>query len=150
LFLRSPGAAAALVKFGARAAAPAERAFKRGDDEKALRAFGSGVLGRGVFGRLSPERLQQARDNIDVDRAQLLGSGFPPVADDEIRRVRAPTLLVSGSESPRLFAHVLDRLEALLPDVERRTVPGASHLVHEDQPEAVNAAILDFLDRRAA
>jgi pimeloyl-ACP methyl ester carboxylesterase len=149
LFVRRPRAAAAIVRFGAGAAAPAERAFRRGDDEQALTAFGRGVLGRDAFARLSPERLQQARDNIDVDRAQLLGAGFPPVADDEVRRVLAPTLLLCGSKSPAFLRHVADRLEALLPDVERVTIPGASHLVHEDQPAAANAAIVDFLRRRA-
>jgi pimeloyl-ACP methyl ester carboxylesterase len=148
LFLRKPRAAAAIVRFGAGAAAPAERAFKRGDDEKALRAFGRGVLGRGAFDALSPERLQQARENLDVDRAQLLGSGFPPITDDDVRRISTPTLLLTGAESPRLFGHVLDRLEELLPDAERVTVPDASHLVHEDQPGSVVAAIRDFLGRR--
>ena len=62
--------------------------------------------------------------------------------------MRAPTLLVSGSRSPRFLGHTLDRLEELLPDAERVRVDGASHLVHEDQPAAVNAAILDFLRRR--
>ena len=77
LFVRNPAACAAFMKFGAGAAAPAERAFRRGDDETALRKFGSGVLGRAAFSELTPERLEQARENIDVDRAQLLGAGFP-------------------------------------------------------------------------
>ncbi len=148
LFVRNPAAGAAFVKFGAGAAAPAERAFRRGDDEQALHRFGRGILGREAFSQLSPERLQQARENLDVDRAQLLGSGFPPIADDEVRQVRAPTLLVSGSLSPRFLGHTSDRLEELLPDVERVRIDGASHLVHEDQPTAVNTAILDFLRRR--
>ena len=41
----------------------------------------------------------------------------------------------------------LDRLEELLPNVRRSKVPGASHIMHEDNPELVNQAIASFVDR---
>jgi pimeloyl-ACP methyl ester carboxylesterase len=46
LLLRRPLLALAIVRFGARTIAPAQRAFRRGHDEEAIRRFGLGVLGR--------------------------------------------------------------------------------------------------------
>jgi non-heme chloroperoxidase len=62
-----------------------------------------------------------------------------------VGRVRIPTLLVNGERSPRLFHRLLDRLQALLPDGRRTTIPGASHIMHEDNPAAYNAAVASFL-----
>ena len=42
--------------------------------------------------------------------------------------------------------HLLaERLEELLPNVRRVEVPGASHIMHEDNPQVVNEAIAGFL-----
>jgi pimeloyl-ACP methyl ester carboxylesterase len=43
-----------------------------------------------------------------------------------------------------------DRLQELLPNVERVEIPAASHLMGEDNPGAVNEAILGFLARHAS
>ena len=45
-------------------------------------------------------------------------------------------------------AGVTDRLEELLPNVERVRIPSASHLMHEENAPATSEAILDFLGRR--
>ena len=103
------------------------------------------MLGSDAFERLSPERKAQAWDNVAVDKAQLLGEGFPPLGDDEVRGVRAPTLLLLGEESPAFLHRLSDRLEELLPNVQRIVVPGASHIMHEENPRAVNDAVLGFL-----
>jgi len=142
---RRPRTAVAIVKFGATAASPAMKAYRRGDDEAGFETFARGVLGSEAFERLSPERKAQAWDNVAVDKAQLLGEGFPPLGDDEVRGVTAPTLLIQGEESPAFLHRLTDRLEELLPNVQRTVVPGASHIMHEDNPQAVNDAILDFL-----
>lgn len=57
----------------------------------------------------------------------------------------APTLLLHGERSPRLFRLRADRLEELLPNVRRMEVPAASHIMHEDNPQVVNEAIAGFL-----
>jgi pimeloyl-ACP methyl ester carboxylesterase len=41
----------------------------------------------------------------------------------------------------------LDRLEELLPRVERIEIPGASHITHEDNAPAYRAAVLSFLEK---
>ncbi|MDH3199472.1 MAG: alpha/beta hydrolase [Myxococcales bacterium] len=145
--VRRPRTALAIMRFGISTAGPAEKAYRRGDDEAGFEAFGRGVLGEEAFDRLSPARREQAWENVAVDKAQLLGKGFPPLSDDEVRGVRLPTLLMHGERSPAFLRLLTDRLEELLPRVDRVEIPGASHIMHEDNPQAVNEAILGFLKR---
>ena len=148
VFLRRPATAAAIVRFGATAFAPAIKAFDRGDDAAGLRAFGRGVLGRRQFAEMPPERRQQAHDNMATVRAQLLGAGFPPLTDAMVRGVKMPMLLITGADSPPLLHRLTAHLQALLPQAERTVIPAASHVMNEDNPTAVNAALLDFLARQ--
>jgi len=147
LLARRPVTAAAIVAFGARGVGPATAAVQRGDLEGALYAFGTATLGRQTFLRLGKPRLEQARVNLIA--AELLGSGLPPLSDADLRCLRMPTLLVTGESSPRLFHCLADRLAVLIPGVERVEIPGASHIVHEDNAATFNRAVLGFLDRNA-
>jgi pimeloyl-ACP methyl ester carboxylesterase len=149
LLFRRPGTALAIVKFGATAFEPARKAYLRGDDEAAMRAFGCGVLGKASFEALPEARRQQVWENRMADRAQILGAGFPPLSDEEVRGVRAPVLVMCGDRSPALFHRLADRLAELLPNVERVEIAGASHLMQEDNPLMVNETIRGFLKRQA-
>lgn len=148
LLLRRPRTALAIARFGAGTVRAAEKAFRRGEDELAMQTFGEGVLGREGYHRLPEERKRQMRENRAAMRAQLIGAGFPPLAPGDVRGVRVPTLLMCGERSPKVLHRLVDRLGELLPDVERVEIAGASHRMHEEDPAAVNRAILDFLDRR--
>ncbi|GAC1435117.1 MAG: hypothetical protein NVSMB51_03850 [Solirubrobacteraceae bacterium] len=145
LLLRRPRTATAIVKFGATTIGPAEKAFRGDDDDAALRAFVGGVLGAERFERLPDVRREQMRENLSALKASLLGAGFPPLADSDVRGVRQRTLLISGADSPVLFQRLADRLQALLPNCTRVRIPDASHLMHEENPAATNEAILSFL-----
>jgi pimeloyl-ACP methyl ester carboxylesterase len=150
LLVRRPRTALAILEFGARTIAPAQRAFRRGDDDAALETFAHGVLGKDTYERLPDERRQQARENLNTLRAQLLGAGFPPLSEDDVRGVRVPTLLMTGDRSPAFLLRLTERLEALLPNAERIEIADASHAMQEEKPSAVNAAILGFLARHAS
>jgi len=147
LFAARPRTAIAVLELGAGTIAPVQKAFERGDNAKALRTFAQGVLGKEPFDRLPEVRMEQIRDNLSTLRAHLLGAGYPPLGDDDVRGIRAPVLLVTGELSPSVFLRLTDRLQELLPIVERVEIRGASHLMHEDNPSAVNEAIVEFLGR---
>jgi len=149
LLVRRPRTALAIIKLGAGAFEPARKAHLRGDDEAGLRAFGRGVLGKASFEALSEARRQQIWENRLAARAQILGAGFPPLRDDEVRRVEALTLLLCGDRSPAIFHRLTDRLAELLPNVERAEIAGASHIMQEDKPLMVNETILGFLERQS-
>lgn len=143
LFVTHPRVAAAILKFGASAIAPARAALQRGDRETALQISGRAVLGPEAVRRLSPERLQQARDNVIP--AELLGSGFPPLDPKQVRRLRLPMMFVNGSRTRPLLRLLTDALHEMIPGATRAEIPHASHLMHEDNAEAYNAELLHFL-----
>ncbi|MGB3243855.1 MAG: alpha/beta hydrolase [Sulfitobacter sp.] len=145
LFLRSPGLAIAIAKLGGGVLAQAEKAFRAADDKKAIALFGRGVLGKRRFEELSSERYQQVWDNRGPDRAQALYKGFPDLIGTRFSEVAVPMLLVAGSESPPVFRLLIDDLSQRLPFATKTVIPGASHMVHEDAPAALNEAVLGHL-----
>jgi len=148
VLFRRPRTAAAIIQFGAKGMGPATAAFKRGDLDSGLHLFGSVVLGREAFGRLSRRRMDQVRANLIP--AEFLGSGFAPLSDAQVRGITHPTLLLGGERSPKLFGLLMDRLQELIPSVERAEIPGASHILHEDNPGAFLEKVAEFLDSGAA
>ena len=144
--LRHRAATLATLRWGGRSVVPLQKAFRRGDDEQALETFVHGALGKEAYERLPEGRKQQMRDNLSALKAQMLGAGFPPLTDDDVRRIRTPTLLLTGEHSPTFLLRLTDVLERLLPLARQVEIPAASHAMHEENPAAVNRAILDFLD----
>lgn len=143
LLLTKPRTAATIMKFGATGILPAIRAAERGDMQAAVGIFGPAVLGRKTFRQLSDSRLEQI--HVNAIRAEFVGSGFAPLRAGEVRSMQAPTLLITARHSPRLFHRLADGLHALLPHAERLEIPGASHILHEDNPEAFNTGVLRFV-----
>lgn len=145
LLATRPRTALAIAKFGATAFAPAQKAFRQGDDEKATRAFACGVMGKTYCAKMSPIRMQQVWDNKTALRGQILGGGFPDLDEKDLRQLKAPVLLVVGKHSAAFLRHLSARLHELLPWSELVEIPEASHMMHEDNAEAVSDAIVAFL-----
>jgi pimeloyl-ACP methyl ester carboxylesterase len=59
--------------------------------------------------------------------------------------ITAPTLVLRGAESPVLDRAVAERMVRELPQGELVEIPRAVHTLHEDNPEAVLAALRAFL-----
>jgi pimeloyl-ACP methyl ester carboxylesterase len=146
LLVTRPRTAAAIMRFGARGVVPASKAFRRGDMETGLRTFGEAVFGSGGYDRLPEARKAQVWDNRTNVQAELLGSGFAPLDTEELRRLQVPSLLLNGEKSLSLFHVLNERLGELLPTVERAEIPGASHMMHEDNPAAFRQAVQLFLE----
>ena len=124
--------------------APAASAARKFKVEEALTRIGTAILGREAFDALPPTRLEQVRDNYI--EAELLSDGFMMELDvKDVGKLRAPTLLVTGENSPVLWHRLTDRLEELIPDARRVDIPNSSHIMHEDNPTAYNQAVLSFL-----
>lgn len=143
---RRPRATLAVLGFGLRTFAPMAWAYRRGDAEGALQLFARGVLGRRAFARLTAQRRQQMLESAAELEAEFR-AGFPPLAEESLSAVRAPTLVLTGEQSPTIEGALSQWLAELLPEAEQLTVPGASHLMHEDNAAFVNDAIGDFVTR---
>ncbi|SEL28583.1 Pimeloyl-ACP methyl ester carboxylesterase [Sphingomonas palmae] len=62
-------------------------------------------------------------------------------------RVEVPTLIVWGEEDSALGLETLNGTERFVPDLTIRRLPGVSHWVQQEAPEAVNAILADWLPR---
>jgi len=146
LLLSKPGTAVAIIRFGMRGVEPATRAFRDGDMQTGIRTFAEAVFGPGGYERLPESHKTQVADNLSTVRKELLGSGFAPLDRNKLKILAVPSLLVSASDSIKLFQYLTDHLETLLRNVQRSDIPGASHLMHEDNPAAFNRAVMSFID----
>ena len=63
-------------------------------------------------------------------------------------RVRAPTLILWGNQDRNKPLSEANELQSLLPGSKLVRFDGAGHYVHEEQPQAVAAALLDWLRSR--
>jgi pimeloyl-ACP methyl ester carboxylesterase len=57
---------------------------------------------------------------------------------------------MTGTRSPAVLIRLTEHLQRLLPNAERVDIAGASHAMQEENPGAVNEAILGFLARHAS
>jgi pimeloyl-ACP methyl ester carboxylesterase len=56
-----------------------------------------------------------------------------------------PTLVVVGEDDHADFQTIAEHLAGEIPNAELVVVPGAGHLVGVDQPDELNALLLEFL-----
>jgi len=65
-----------------------------------------------------------------------------------VHALDCPTLFIRGGDSDFLPVSTLDSLLAGNPLIRIRVIEGASHYVHDDQSEAFNHAVVDFLQQQ--
>lgn len=135
--------AVSLIRFGLTGLGPAIKTFESGQSEKGLKLFGRTVLGRKAFDGLSAEQLKMVRQNLI--EAEFLDSDFSELPDKKLRQVDLPVLLLMAQSSPRLFHHVLERLDDLLPRTTLSVIPDASHIMQVDNPDEFTRKVVDFL-----
>ena len=86
----------------------------------------------------------QQRRALDLQSAheepELLWPELPPLSSLEL-----PTLVVVGADDHADFQAIAQHLAEQIQDAELVVVPGAGHLVGVDQPEELNALLLEFL-----
>jgi pimeloyl-ACP methyl ester carboxylesterase len=146
MLLRNPVDAFRVMRFGLRVAQPTAKAYREGDLDRANRIFGTAVLGKEAFETLPEDRKRMLSENSAAEAAQFLGAGFPPLSEDDVKRVTAPTLLLAGEHSPAILRLTfINALHRLIPNARRATIANASHIMHEDNPAAFNATVISFL-----
>jgi non-heme chloroperoxidase len=145
LLIRRPWTALVILRFMLGTIRPTQDELRRGNREAASRRFGDGVLGEGGYDRLPASAKTMIEDNAEALRAELLGGDFTPVPIAEARAFARPVLLLRGERTIDFFGLISDALETLLPNVETASIPGATHSMHSDNPEAFNREVLRFL-----
>jgi pimeloyl-ACP methyl ester carboxylesterase len=147
LLAGAPGAADILKEWGG-GQAPAREAFKAGDTTAAIPLFVNAVGGPGAYERRSDADKKMNRDNAASAQADAITARPRPVFTCEMAKaISAPVLLTNGERSPKFFHLITDRLANCLPNRERIVVPGSSHTVPSESPEAWDRDVLTFLSR---
>jgi pimeloyl-ACP methyl ester carboxylesterase len=144
----SPGGAAAYKDFMTAIWQPATAAFKTGDDQEAMRFLVDGFTGKGSFDKLPPGARAAAMQNSRFFKANTLASDpFPNLSKDKVRRLRIPTLIITGENTIKIHKLVNEELARLLPKAEQAIIPNAGHGSPRENPQAFNEAVLKFLAR---
>jgi pimeloyl-ACP methyl ester carboxylesterase len=132
---------------------PATRGFRKGDDAGVKAAVdGFGALGysdadqKFTFATLPLEVRSALLENASEWRALTNSkNAFPDLSPGAVRRIKVPTLLVSGQRSLMLHRMIDSQLEKLLPHGERIIVSKATHEMWNEYPKECRSAALVFL-----
>ena len=77
--------------------------------------------------------------------AELYRNSLSPDTWDLLPRVRCPTLVIRGENTEPLLARVAEGVARRIPGARLATIAGGSHFVPMEQPEAIAAEALAFL-----
>lgn len=142
---------ALLTAFRADAWEPARKAFQTGTLEQGVRNFLDGVIGNGTFDQLPPPVRARLLENAREMQAETVAPDlFSTLTCADVGQITAPTLLLTGEWSPKMFHLITDELEHCLPASERVLIPHASHGMHAGNPQAYNETVLAFLAKHSA
>ncbi len=127
--------------------------------EKALTRDGAEAVGRAFHGmavdksRFPPEVLKHYRDNASIPGAMTAMVNWyraavragSKVMNPQPGTVGVPTLMIWGEEDSALSKETTFGTDAYVPDLTLRYLPGVSHWVQQEAPEAVNAMMRAWL-----
>ena len=134
-----------LVLFGVRVMPVCDAAFRAGDNETGLQAFARAVIGEKQMKAMPSERMEQMRLNVKPHAAIWTGAGMPKFSEQDVRGINTPTLFVTGENTTSTHTWTDYYMTQMVPGAKEARIPGASHFVHEDKPDEVVAAMLDYL-----
>ena len=151
MLLRLPQGDELLEEFRGRAWRPAERAFASGDMEGGVRAFIEGAVGFGEYEKLPPRVRAAMMPNapeMKVGTETSFEEHMPDLTCEDASKIKAPTLLMRGANSPRMYTLINNELARCIPHAEQVIIPYASHVLHNHNPEEHNRVVLEWLARQ--
>jgi len=90
------------------------------------------------------QRRMEGNNRVGVSRA-VMGVAERKGVRDELKMIRAPTLVIVGDQDVSLPLEHSERLREGIRGSRLVVIPGAGHTSTVEEPEAVNTAILEFL-----
>jgi pimeloyl-ACP methyl ester carboxylesterase len=131
---------------------PAKRAVQNGDLELGARLFIDAVLGDGLFDQLPSSTKSRIMDNVRLIGAEPtdISESVTDITRDDAATIRAPTLILTGDQSPEMYLLVSQELARYLPNAEQAQIGGAAHVLHYMNAQAYNATVLAFLAKHTS
>ena len=148
LLLTSPSTAVSAAKFQRSSLDPSLKAFKRGDYDAALQLNVDGIMNRKNALDTLPDQIQEMMRDNEKTVGELMAEP-PAFGKDEAAKINVPTLLMHGSDSPKVLHTIVERLTKVIPKSQMVSVPGSAHFPHFEKPQESNRIVLDFMERNA-
>jgi pimeloyl-ACP methyl ester carboxylesterase len=127
----------------ARIAASAE-VIAKGDIDGGLQIFLDALEGPGAWKRLPATPKQLLRDNATTLIGQMRDQR-PPFSKADAEAIQTPTLFIGGANTKGTLPKVLNALAANVKGSRIAMIPGATHPMFEQAPQAYSAIVLEFL-----
>jgi pimeloyl-ACP methyl ester carboxylesterase len=134
-----------------RMVAPMQQDFRKGDRDAGIAAFIDYVFNDPhAWEKFSESaRNETLRDAHEWDVMMTTGTLFPELAPGRIRKITAPTLLLSGAKSYPFLALITEELARLLPNRENIVLPDAGHQMWYQAPDTCRKDVETFLSHNA-
>jgi pimeloyl-ACP methyl ester carboxylesterase len=147
-FLWHPISFFPVMYYGATTISPAAELSKKGQYDDAVMAFGSGCLGPKSWQRLQADAERKAQ--VDVNAKYLCHflryNSLPVYTVEDAKKIEVPTLVLTGTDGP-YFQQCIDAELVRVCGAHKKweaKIKGAGHMMHEDNPDAVFNAVLEF------
>ncbi|MFL5238694.1 MAG: alpha/beta fold hydrolase [Rhizomicrobium sp.] len=143
-----PGGQDELDKFMTALWKPVGEAFRKEQPDTALRITCDYFFGKDAYDTLPTQTRQLLMSNIREWKALTTSrDAFPMVERNAVRELKVPVLLMTGEKTSDALRMIVEELSRLMPTAERVTIPGATHEMWQEQPEACGKVTLEFLGR---
>lgn len=107
------------------------------------------ALGEGVWAQLPPGSRRTFIENAPTFLDEARDPEQIVFDVESVRGFAKPALLTMGDRSPPVFRPVVERIAAVLPNVEVATFAGAGHIPQSTHPDAWVEMVTGFIQRHA-
>ncbi|KIC93542.1 alpha/beta fold hydrolase [Flavihumibacter solisilvae] len=144
-----PGGDTILNNFFTTAFGPVMEAFKNNDNEGGVEALINGVMGDSTYFDRMPQKDREIMlANYPEAKGILSGKdNFPSVVCEDLKKIKAPVLLVRGEKSPAIFAIMIEGMKRCLSNREVATLANTTHGLEYESPAEFNNAVLSFISK---
>lgn len=122
---------------------PVVKAFNENDERRAIVEF-SKNMGRDFDKLPAPAAEAMMQNALAIKAINLSAEPFPRISKDKLRRLKVPTLIVTGENTVKIHKLVDQELARLLPNAKEVTIPKAGHGSPRENPQSFNEAVLKF------
>ena len=125
---------------------PAGAAFRRGDDQEAMRLLVDIFGGEGSFAKMPEQAKAVAIANARFFRAATLSNNpIPDLSKARVGKLQMPILIIQGEKTFELSKIIVKELRSILPAAETIIIPNAGHGSPREDPKAFGDALDGFL-----
>jgi pimeloyl-ACP methyl ester carboxylesterase len=141
-----PGGQEQLDHFMAMFWKPVADAFRGARPEEALRITCDYFGGKGSYEALPPEVRSRLASDLPEWKALIKSrDAFPDIDRKAVKGLTVPTLLITGEKTLPEMRMITYELSRLLPEAKVVGIPGATHDMWIEAPEACRNATLKFI-----